>query len=307
MSPTAYATPSNPRGRGDYYDDNAPDDQYLPNAHRRTESSCDDYEYYYASDSAVAQRRSVSYDDYNYAAPAATAPARRRPEPKKDPFSHKAVMKTGYLSVKKKVEVSNRFVVLCAPQTVDDIRALHRILFDEDPTEAMEDPRTTLYLGQITHAAVRGCPLLVIYPSEEKMRTDAPTFVQFLDVREIADEGRLNAACNFAVGLASRTEIRFTTSNSSDYQEWYKELRAAFQIVMKRVYSVTFIETLQYQGGAGADSSLPRDGTTTIGSVQQSTSGVTWDTNPRRTDSGGSTGGKGSKRSLSKSLNEYRP
>ncbi|KAJ3123149.1 hypothetical protein HK098_002148 [Nowakowskiella sp. JEL0407] len=149
------------------------------------------------------------------------------------PVDHRAIMKRGYLIYKKVVGVSRRLVVLIAPDCIDDILVLHKILFNEDPVEKGQNPNTIALLGQIASSAIKGCPLLILFPSDEKNDASNITFIPFYEVRDVSSEQRLGSACNFSVTLQNKAEYRFASSNSSDYQEWYKNLEAAFQTIMQ--------------------------------------------------------------------------
>ncbi|KAJ3129604.1 hypothetical protein HK098_000755 [Nowakowskiella sp. JEL0407] len=177
------------------------------------------------------------FDYYDYRPSSRPLPPSTRSldlERKKDElakFNHKAVMKYGYLQYKKVVGFSKRFVVLIAPDSVQDILQTHRILFSQDPIKERENPLTVPLLGQIANSAVEGCPLLLIYPTDSPTETNNINFVHFANVNDIFGEQRLGAACTFQVTLKNRAEYKFVASNSTEYQSWFKQIEAAFSTI----------------------------------------------------------------------------
>eukprot|EP00842_Homolaphlyctis_polyrhiza_P006671 jgi/Hompol1/7004/HPOL_003814-RA len=128
--------------------------------------------------------------------------------------------------VKKGLMSSDKYCVLCAPVSVQDIQSVYELLFVSDPTRPV-DARSIPWLGNIAFAAIKATPLMVILPSET--RTDSPVFIHFDEVRAISDEVALSSACTFVLHLA-KTELRFQCRTSTDYQDWIRCLTMAFEI-----------------------------------------------------------------------------
>ncbi|KAJ1341069.1 hypothetical protein BSLG_004539 [Batrachochytrium salamandrivorans] len=137
------------------------------------------------------------------------------------PLRHKSSPTSSYLvkrsvvSLKKGLISYDKFMVLCAPISVQDIQSVYELLFVSDPSRPVDTVRS--------HAT----PLLVILPSET--RVDSPVFIHFDEVRSISDEVALSSACTFVLHLA-KTDLRFVCKTSTDYVEWIRYLTIAFEI-----------------------------------------------------------------------------
>ncbi|KAH9266327.1 hypothetical protein BASA84_001177 [Batrachochytrium salamandrivorans] len=148
------------------------------------------------------------------------------------PLRHKSSPTSSYLvkrsvvSLKKGLISYDKFMVLCAPISVQDIQSVYELLFVSDPSRPV-DTRSIPWLGNVAFAAVKATPLLVILPSET--RVDSPVFIHFDEVRSISDEVALSSACTFVLHLA-KTDLRFVCKTSTDYVEWIRYLTIAFEI-----------------------------------------------------------------------------
>ncbi|KAI8925976.1 hypothetical protein BC831DRAFT_512051 [Entophlyctis helioformis] len=137
-----------------------------------------------------------------------------------------SLVKRSVVQLKKGLLSSDKYVVLCAPLSVQDIQSVYELLFVSDPSRPV-DARSVPWLGNIAFAAVKATPLLVILPSET--RTDSPTFIHFDEVRAISDEVAVSSACTFVLHLA-KTDLKFVCRTSTDYQDWIRCLTMAFEI-----------------------------------------------------------------------------
>ncbi|KAI8816823.1 uncharacterized protein EV422DRAFT_623102 [Fimicolochytrium jonesii] len=143
------------------------------------------------------------------------------------------ILKSGHLQLKRSpLAPSKKYVVLCAPLTVEDMHLVLSSVFKINPTKGM-DAKGMFCLGHIACAAVKGTPLLIVLDS--KTATASPTFVQFSDIQSISDETQLRSACNFAIHCNVKPyDYRFSCSSSTDYQEWNLAFGRAMQILTDR-------------------------------------------------------------------------
>ncbi|KAI8995136.1 hypothetical protein BC832DRAFT_360263 [Gaertneriomyces semiglobifer] len=129
------------------------------------------------------------------------------------------ILKAGYLSQKRlALPPVKRYVVLCTPLSLPSVHAIFAAVFHVDAATSI--PTTHIpWLGQITAAAVKGTPLLIIM--DKARPTATPTFIHFSSITSISDEQALGSACNFALHFDGKPhEIRFSCKSSTDYQEW---------------------------------------------------------------------------------------
>ncbi|KAI8826893.1 uncharacterized protein EV422DRAFT_593496 [Fimicolochytrium jonesii] len=151
------------------------------------------------------------------------------------------ILKAGPLALKRSpLAPAKKFVVLCAPSTVEDLQLVFTLVFKQNPQKGLE-PKSIQWLGNMASAAVKGTPLLIILSSETS--TNNPTFIHFANIHAISDESQLRSACNFTLHVDGKpSEYRFGASSSTDYQEWNVAISNAMQILTERT-----------MGGAVAD------------------------------------------------------
>ncbi|KAJ1330583.1 hypothetical protein BSLG_009345 [Batrachochytrium salamandrivorans] len=117
------------------------------------------------------------------------------------PLRHKSSPTSSYLvkrsvvSLKKGLISYDKFMVLCAPISVQDIQSVYELLFVSDPSRPV-DTRSIPWLGNVAFAAVKVA---------------------------------LSSACTFVLHLA-KTDLRFVCKTSTDYVEWIRYLTIAFEI-----------------------------------------------------------------------------
>ncbi|KAJ3087999.1 hypothetical protein HK102_009801 [Quaeritorhiza haematococci] len=142
------------------------------------------------------------------------------------------ILKKGFLSLKKGFSSSKRYVVLCAPTSVDDIQTVYAAVFNGETAEGTPafDPKSVPSLGNIAFAAVKGSPLLIILPQDQS-NTNVQ-FVHFSEVVQFSDEVALATACNFTLHTV-KADIRFAASTSTDYQDWMKAVKEALVIASR--------------------------------------------------------------------------
>ncbi|KAI8908446.1 hypothetical protein EDD86DRAFT_254327, partial [Gorgonomyces haynaldii] len=121
----------------------------------------------------------------------------------------------------------DKLVALCAPLTIQDIQSLYEQFFVSDPSRPV-DTRSIPWLGAITLAATKKTPVLIILPSE-RFGPEQPQFITFDQVRAISDEVSLGVACSFILHL-EKQDLKFLCKTSTDYQNWIKQLTAAFEM-----------------------------------------------------------------------------
>ncbi|KAJ1563833.1 hypothetical protein HK096_010794, partial [Nowakowskiella sp. JEL0078] len=148
-----YTNPTEMASNMDFYTST----ELLPNSRRRgSRRQLYDYDDYRDVDYYPPTRRSRSQRarDVDDNLPRQRNHSRsQREQDSVDQFLHRAVMKKGILQYKKVVGISKRLVVLIAPDTVQDILDIHRILFKEDPVNASNNQKTIYLLGQISTSA----------------------------------------------------------------------------------------------------------------------------------------------------------
>ncbi|EGF81661.1 hypothetical protein BATDEDRAFT_87639 [Batrachochytrium dendrobatidis JAM81] len=142
------------------------------------------------------------------------------------PTNSTFLIKRSVVGLKKGLISSDKYMVLCAPISIQDIQSVYELLFVSDPAKPV-DARSIPWLGNVAFAAVKATPLLVILPSES--RADSPVFIHFDEVRAISDEVALNSACTFVLHLA-RADLRFVCKTSTDYVDWIRCLTMTFEI-----------------------------------------------------------------------------
>jgi hypothetical protein len=122
----------------------------------------------------------------------------------------------GKLIQKKLTAKSRRQIVLCFPQSVEDIAMLHEFLrysqshAEFDDADAATSKDMEIY-GHLSLAAISGFPLLVV-------GSNSRTYIHFSQIQELFDEQDLGSACSFAIST-SQTEFRFYSETSTDYQK----------------------------------------------------------------------------------------
>jgi hypothetical protein len=109
-------------------------------------------------------------------------------------------------------------VLLCNPTTVEDVQQLFELF--HDPNHVVDKSKIPL-LGNITHAAVYKCHLMIVM-------TNQPIFIHFDLVSGILDEVYLNKPCSFSLLADKRYE--FSCSTSTEYLQWIKALTEAFEV-----------------------------------------------------------------------------
>ncbi|KAJ3144740.1 hypothetical protein HDU89_007784 [Geranomyces variabilis] len=149
------------------------------------------------------------------------------------------LLKAGPLALKRTaLTPAKRFVVLCAPLSTTDIRAVFSFAFKTDPLATLEHKQHLAWLGNIACAAVKGTPLLIILGPDggsASNGTTAPVFVQFSDIRAISDETQLRSACNFALHVEVKPyDYKFAAASSTDYQQWNAAFGRAMSVLTDR-------------------------------------------------------------------------
>jgi hypothetical protein len=75
---------------------------------------------------------------------------------------HEFLLHKGWISIKKGLLSTKKFVALCAPSTVSDIQELYEFLFlAETDTPVPMDEKAIPWLGSIAFSAVRGSSNLI--------------------------------------------------------------------------------------------------------------------------------------------------
>ncbi|KAJ3178975.1 hypothetical protein HDU87_003244 [Geranomyces variabilis] len=151
------------------------------------------------------------------------------------------LLRAGPLALKRTaLAPAKRFVILCAPLSTTDIRAVFSFAFKTDPLATLEHKQHLAWLGNIACAAVKGTPLLIILGpdgggSGTGSSTTAPVFVQFSDIRAISDETQLRSACNFALHVDVKPyDYKFAVASSTDYQQWNAAFGRAMSVLTDR-------------------------------------------------------------------------
>ncbi|KAJ3007787.1 hypothetical protein HKX48_008929 [Thoreauomyces humboldtii] len=150
-----------------------------------------------------------------------------------DNYQHPCILKAGYLSLKRTALAPvKRYLILCAPLTVQDVQDVYHAVFKVDPAEGL-DMKNLPWLGNVACAAVRGTPLLIMLNAETSTAT--PTFVQFSDIRAISDESQLRSACSFALHIDVKPyDYKFAAASSIEYQQWNAAFGQAMNILTDR-------------------------------------------------------------------------
>ncbi|KAJ3159302.1 hypothetical protein HDU86_001905 [Geranomyces michiganensis] len=167
------------------------------------------------------------------------------------------LLKAGPLSLKRTaLPPTKRFVVLCAPLSTTDIRAVFSFAFKADPLGTLEHKQHLAWLGNIACAAVKGTPLLIILGADGGAgggNAVAPVFVQFSDIRAISDETQLRSACNFALHVDVKPyDYKFAAASSTDYQQWNAAFGRAMSVLTDRTMG-------ELRGGANDEQLLSAD------------------------------------------------
>ncbi|KAJ3304762.1 hypothetical protein HDV03_002303 [Kappamyces sp. JEL0829] len=165
----------------------------------------------------------------------------------------------GYITIKNTLYNKKRFAALCAPVTIEDIHALYDFLFingDSDSPIRMDEKSIPL-LGNISYAAVKGTPFLVLLNDDSK--SDKPEFIHLDDLMDIQDEVALETACSLSL-MMSKGDMRLQLRTSIEYQDWMSAFEAALQIIhaphSKPAYRVSREYSLR--NAIPANHSLPR-------------------------------------------------
>jgi hypothetical protein len=147
------------------------------------------------------------------------------------PMTTPFLLHKGWISVKKGLlPFSHRsYAALCLPNNVADIQSLYEFLFVNDG-QAVMDEKSIPFLGNISFAAVKGIPFLVLLTSEVK--TDKPQFIHLDGLTGISDEVNLKSACTFSLHF-EKSDIQVTCTTSIDYQDWMTALEMAYGLVEK--------------------------------------------------------------------------
>jgi hypothetical protein len=160
-------------------------------------------------------------------------PETARPQERVSDFSlmpseeNKYLLCQSWLTLKRMFN-KERIVVLCCPQTVQDVQHCFETFFTNDPTRPLDERHIPL-LGNIAYAATKGTPLLIILPYE-RFGTEQPSFYPLDTLVSISDEVALRQACHFQLEMQD-TELRFACKTSTDYQTWMHFLTIAFEMV----------------------------------------------------------------------------
>jgi hypothetical protein len=139
----------------------------------------------------------------------------------------------GWINVKRGLIpfASKYYAALCLPNNVADIQALYEFLFvSVADGSAKMDEKAIPFLGNISFAAVKGIPFLVLLESEFK--TDKPQFVHLDGLSGISDEVNLKTACSFCLHF-DKSDIQVTCTTSTDYQDWMTALEMAYGMIEK--------------------------------------------------------------------------
>ncbi|KAI8908587.1 hypothetical protein EDD86DRAFT_208054 [Gorgonomyces haynaldii] len=144
---------------------------------------------------------------------------------------------TGKLTQKTLVQKAKRSILMCIPQSTQDIEMIHDELtlnmalkkkteeITPEQIEQAAQENLTIF-GHICLSAISGFPLLII-------GSQAKVFCHFSQISDIKDEHDLSQPCTFAL-VTPQSEFRFTCDSSTDYQQWIGAFTQAFENIQTR-------------------------------------------------------------------------
>lgn len=135
------------------------------------------------------------------------------------------LFKQGFLNVKRGIISFKRHVTLAAPNSIIQVQRVFEACFISDPYAPIQN-RAIPYLGNVSFAAVKKVPLIIIASNE---LYEDPVFIPLDTTLWLKEEEDMERPCCFEVNIENQALV-FSCNTSTAYQEWIVALHTAVAI-----------------------------------------------------------------------------
>lgn len=135
------------------------------------------------------------------------------------------LFKQGYLNVKRGLISFKRHVTLAAPTSMNHVQKVFETCFIADPYAPIQN-RAIPWLGNISFAAVKKVPLLIIASNETY---EDPVFIPLDQTLWLKEEEDMERPCCFEINIENQALV-FSCNTSTAYQQWIGALHNAVGI-----------------------------------------------------------------------------
>ena len=140
-------------------------------------------------------------------------------------MSEDFLFKQGFLNIKRGLITFKRYVTLSAPTSMVQVQKVFETCFISDPYAPIQN-RTIPWLGNISFAAVKKVPLLIISSNEQY---EDPVFIPLDNTLWLREEEEMERPCCFEINIENQALV-FSCNTSTAYQEWLAALHFAVGI-----------------------------------------------------------------------------
>ena len=141
-------------------------------------------------------------------------------------MSEEFLYKQGFLKIQKGMITFKKHCTLSAPTNIVQVQKVFEKCFISDPYVPIQN-RAIPWLGNISFAAVKKVPLLIIASNE---LNEDPIFIPLDNTLWLREEEDMKRACCFEINIENQALV-FTCNSSTAYREWIAVLHNAARIV----------------------------------------------------------------------------